>query len=240
MSLLNYCNGFGRAAIALLALMLCAVPGCVDGPFPRMAEWNPWYTKQWQKDEAKGPTFHKRFAELRSLQAQAASLSPGEQAAYINQLAVLIRSDSNPVIRAEVVRTLALFPNQAILSPLRQAMTDEEPSVRIAACRAWGKVGGSEGLQSLAERVSKDENLDVKICAAKELGQFQDQAAVVALGPALDESDPALQYQAMQSLKSCSGRDFGVNVASWREFVAGGNPPRPESPSIAQRVRDLF
>jgi hypothetical protein len=237
---MNYFNGFGRAAIALLALVFCALPGCVDGPFSRMAEWNPWYTKQWQKDEAKGPTFHKRFAELRSLQSQASRLSPEDQAAYINQLAVLIRSDSNPVIRAEVVRTLALFPNQAIIPPLRQALTDEEPSVRIAACRAWGKVGGAEGLQSLAERVSKDENIDVKICAAKELGQFKDQAAVVALGSALEENDPALQYQAMQSLKSCSGRDFGVSVASWREFVAGRNPPPPESPSMAQRLRQLF
>jgi hypothetical protein len=228
-----------RCHLPLLIVTCCLTAGCVDGPFSQLAEWNPWYTQQWQKDEERGPTYHRRCEELQLLQSQATKLSPKEQAQYIDQLTRLVRDDSNPAIRAEATRTLSMFTNPAILPGMRMATTDSDPFVRIAACRVWGKIGGAEALQSLADRVTKDEVLDVRIRAATELGNFQDPAAVEALGTALNDHDPALQYQAMQSLKSCTGRDYGNNVASWREFVAGRTPPE-STPSLAERMRAYF
>ena len=228
-----------RLWLPSLCVALGLVAGCVDGPFGQLAEWNPWTRKQWMEDEQRGPTYHRRLAELRLLQSQAGSYGPEEQRSYIEQLNTLVRDDSNPVIRAEAVRTLARFRHEAILTGLHAAMEDEDSAVRVAGCRAWTEVGGSEALQALAGAINRDESTDVKTCAAAGLAQFEDPAAVEALGVALNESDPALQYQAMRSLRSCTHEDFGNNVTAWREFVAG-RTPSVDSPSLVERFQSLL
>lgn len=222
-----------------LCVALGLAAGCVDGPFSQLAEWNPLTRKQWLADEERGPTYHRRLAELRLLRSQAGSYRPEEQRPYIEQLNVLVRDDSNPVIRAEAVKTLARFRHEAILPGLQLGMEDADPSVRIAACRAWAEIGGTGALQALAEAIARDDNVDVKTCAAAGLAQFRDPAAVEALGVALNESDPALQYQAMRSLRACTNRDFGNNVTAWREYVAG-QTPTVESPSLVERLQSLL
>jgi hypothetical protein len=62
---------------------------------------------------------------------------------------------------------------------------------------------------------------------------------VAALGSALEDRDPALQYLAMESLKQVSGRDYGQDSRLWKQYVQGQTPVREEK-SIAQRVRDIF
>ena len=38
-------------------------------------------------------------------------------------------------------------------------------------------------------------------------------------------------------MKSVTGKDYGGDVQAWRQLAAGGNPPPPEAPSIASRVK---
>jgi HEAT repeat protein len=95
-------------------------------------------------------------------------------------------------------------------------------------------------LQILGDVVRRDSDLDVRIAATNELGRFPEQAAIEALGVALSERDPALQYRAVQSLKSATGHDFGNSVPAWREFVAGRTPLPERQPSLVERFRRLF
>jgi hypothetical protein len=229
-----------RADLLVLGLMVCLFCGCADGPFGGLAGMNPWIRQQWNQDEQYGPTYHKRLAELKLLRSQAGQLSAAEQQQFVGQLTELVRTDPNPVMRAEAVRTLAAFPAEMALPTLRVAAADEDPDVRIIACRVWGEYGGPESLQALSEVVRSDGDVDVKIAATAELGSFQDQVAVQALAVALDENDPALQYEAVQSLKSATGRDFGDNVPAWREYVAGRTPMADDQPSVVERLRRLF
>ena len=67
--------------------------------------------------------------------------------------------------------------------------------------------------------------VDVRLAAGRALGQLGGDDAVAALRPALDDPDPALQYRAMQSLREITGKDFGDNVVSWREYVRGEGAP---------------
>jgi hypothetical protein len=48
-----------------------------------------------------------------------------------------------------------------------------------------------------------------------------------------------MQYVGVQSMKSLTGKDYGGDVAAWRQVAAGGNPPPPKPPSIAERVRSV-
>ena len=152
---------------------------------------------------------------------------------------MLVRDDSNPVIRAEAVRTLARFRHAAILPGLRMAMEDDDPAVRVAGCRAGQSWEAPKLCRHWPAPSARDESIDVKTCAAAGLAQFEDPAAVQALGVALNESDPALQYQAMRSLRSCTHEDFGNNVTAWREFVAGRTPTL-ESPSLVERLQGFL
>jgi HEAT repeat protein len=232
---------FGRLVWSLgLLHLLTQLVGCAEGPFAEFGSWNPWTRQEWAEDEQYGPTYHRRIAEIKTLRRQAADLTPGQQEQFIVQLTDLIRNDPHPVIRAEAVRTLSAIPNPGIVPGLQAGALDSDPNVRIATCQAWSQLGGPQALEALAETVQRDADLDVKIAATAELGKFQDQLAVQALGIALNDSDPALQYQAVQSLKSASGRNLGDSVPAWREFVAGRPPLQEDQPSMVERLRRFF
>ena len=229
----------GSWAVSLGILISLAV-GCAEGPFKQLAAWNPYYSKQWEADEQRGPTFHKRLAELKLLQSEASRLTPDEQTQYIQKLVELVQNDSNPVIRRRQSEPSPISPVNPSGPGFRTATADDDPEVRIAACQAWGQHPGPEALQTLADIVRHDAKLDVRMVATAELAKFSDPTAVEALGVALNDHDPALQYRAIQSLKTCTGEDFGNSVAAWRDFVAGRTPAAEEGPSLVERLQQLF
>jgi hypothetical protein len=212
-----------------------ALAGCVNGPFYRM-----WYQKQWDEDEKYGPTFYTRLDELQVWRNKAKSMSADEQARVAQQLTQALAQDSCSTYRSEVVRTLAVFTTPAAMDGLRLAIKDKEPSVRTVACHALGKHRDRDALQALSEVVVNDQNRDVRMAAARELGDFKEQEAVRALGLALEDTDPALQHLAVQSLRSVTGKDFGDSVPAWRQFVRGEQVKPGEQPSLAERLRRLF
>ncbi len=123
---------------------------------------------------------------------------------------------------------------------MQRAAKDTDPSVRRAACRAWGRRGGKQSVEALANTLGSDTDLDVRIAAARELASFSDPIAYQALGLALEDEDPAMKYRAVESLRRASGRDFGNNLDSWRQF-AQGSDPGPDTPiSVAERIRGMF
>ena len=88
--------------------------------------------------------------------------------------------------------------------------------------------------------VAGDMNSDVRLAAARALGRIKDPAAIAALGNALTDNDPAMQYRATQSLHEITGKDLGINVERWRQYVRG-ETPQPASPnSLVERVRQMF
>jgi len=198
------------------------------------------YSSQWEEDEEYGPTFHARLEELSSLREGADQLSQAEQARVAQQLNQALAEDPSPVYRAEVLRTLGALSTPIAAEGLRGAIQDDDTGVRIAACRAWADRGDPEALHVLGQVVGSDTDLDVRMAATRGLANFNDPAAVRALGLALDDADPALQHRAVLSLKEATGKDFGNRVADWRKFVRGEPVSRPEPPSIAERLSDLF
>ena len=218
-----------------LAVLLLGASGCADGPF---VAYNPYYRHQWREDQKYGQTFHQQREEIRQLGAEAGRYSEPEQARLCQELVKLIREDPNPLLRQTAVTALAAFEHPDAESGLQIGLADADPAVRAAACRAWAARGGDRALTRLAEALGSDTDQDVRLAAARELARFSDPVAVRALGAALEDDDPALQYRAVQSLKKASGRDFGDDVGAWRQFVAGQEPP--PRPSLVQRLRQLF
>src|SRR5439155_15505188 len=131
-------------------------------------------------------------------------------------------------LRAEMLRTLAAVPAAAAEPILKAGLKDSDPDVRIASCHAWGQRRTPEAVQLLSDMLTGDSNLDVRLAAARALGQTHDEQAVAALGQALDDSNPAMQYRAVQSLKAVTKRDFGNDVEAWRQYCKIAVTKAPE------------
>ncbi len=87
----------------------------------------------------------------------------------------------------------------------------------------------------LSEVVAQEQEVDVRLAAVRGLGKYHDPRAVQALGSALDDRDPAVQYVAMQSLEKATGRDMGEDVRRWKEVTDNPSAVFAARPDAAPR-----
>jgi HEAT repeat protein len=231
--------GIRRSYLLFSALCLLAT-GCVDGPFGGLPAINPYLQHQWAKDEQFGPTFHRRLADFRGLRESAARLDLMKKELLANDLNRVLVTETNPVLRAEITGVLGELAIPATIEGLQAAVADTDKDVRIAACRAWSKLGPTQAIPVLTQMMDRESDVDVRLAIITELGRFQDQTVTAALGRALDDGDPAIQFLAVQSLKSSTGRDYGDSVPAWRDFVQGREPQPSRAPSLVQRMTSWF
>src|SRR4051812_27038425 len=100
------CRWQPLCAIAALALIFS---GCADGPIPETKYWNPWVRKQWAEDDARALTFHRKVEDLEKLRSRAEKMPLQEREQTATHLAVRLREERSPVLRAAFVRTLGAF-----------------------------------------------------------------------------------------------------------------------------------
>lgn len=229
-------------AVGILCTISLFVTGCADGPFPALAKLNPWLRREWDADEKYALTFHTKLAEINQLAQRAKSASGEEQDRIAQMMAERLQTERNTLLRQALTRGLGSCPNTVAFQALSIQVGDLDADVRIAACQAFGQLKSPEAAGALANVVKIDKQFDVRMAATRELANFPpSEPAVRALGIALDDSNPALQYRAVQSLKAITHRDLGDNVAAWREFVNSGDAFSPQgTPSLVERVKNWF
>jgi hypothetical protein len=200
-----------------------------------------WLTGGPTRDIVPGvPSPADRVDTLRKLAERADRADPDERQRVSSELATAYQDETNPFIRRAIVRAIGRYGTPAATGVLETAIQDSSPAVRIAACEGWARTGGADAARHLAATLSGDVDFDVRLAAAKALGKTPDASAVAALGTALEDRDPAMQFQAVQSLKTITGKDFGTDVNRWRQYVNGEIPEGAESISLAERLRSVF
>jgi HEAT repeat protein len=178
-------------------------------------------------------------AELGELAKTAHKKSPQEQARISARLAEDIKNEQEPLVRRQILRTLAAYPTALSFSILKAGLSDSDMDVRRVACYSLARQGGPQAVQELTRVATADTDVDVRIAAIRALGDTRDQTALVPLAEALVDPDPAIQFRAHQSLRSLSGRDFGGDVQAWREYAKTGKSDAPEV-NFAERLRRIF
>ena len=190
---------------------------------PRRARWWEWY---YEKDKI-GPQVsspYQRVEKLRELAVSGSKLPDAEQQRLTNILLEDIQREEDPAMRVELLHTLTSLNNATSVAILRAALSDPNPLVRCAACEGWRKRGGAEAAPVLIRMMKEDNEFDVKMTAARELGILGDPAAVPELGVLLDDPNPAMQNRGVESLRAITGKEFGDDVTKWKSFVQGGSP----------------
>jgi HEAT repeat protein len=134
-------------------------------------------------------------------------------------------------IRAAIIRSLGnLGDRRARAAILRGVSDTDNGMIRVEACRALGKVGLPEDGTTLARIMMVDKLEDCRIAAIEAIGSLKSPEPRIyqILIEGMDHEDPAIRYQCLQSLRTITEKDYGVDPAAWRRelqpILAGTAP----------------
>lgn len=227
-------DGLSPRRLFLLFIVSCAT-GCAGGPLG-LARFNPSLREEWKKDEAYGHTMHQRLEELQAWATEAPQMSPEKRRELAGKIQGNLAQEANVALLQQSAWTLGRLQVPEADEGLRQLVEHASPEVRSAACLGWRYRGGNDARDTLARVLNSDTDGDVRVAAARQLAFFRDPESIAALGIALDDPSPALQYRSVESLKVITGENYGNNVTAWREFVAGGQAKPGPEPNWAERM----
>ena len=194
--------------------------GCA-APASGKSAWNwPPFAKKKEDEGPKLPTPADRIKAIRELAKQAPSMSEQQQLADSEKLAKLSNDEQDAAIRLAMIVALGSFRTSVASSTLYAAIKDPDRDVRVAACRAWSIRADADAGKVLGEVLTSDNDRDVRLAALRGLGNVHDPAAVVFVGPTLEDPDPAVQHRAVVSLQSMTGKHFGNDVNAWARVRA--------------------
>lgn len=126
----------------------------------------------------------------------------------VRDTAIRMARSSDLDQRIIAARLLVAVQGSEYLSVL---LKDVEPSVREAAARAAGGLGGQEGCSHLILAMA-DEDPEVRIAAAEALGECRDTSAIEPLRLALHDHDPWVQAAVLKSLVQLAGQDAQADL----------------------------
>jgi len=228
-------SGPRMALILACGLWIATACGCADMDI--LPYWFPFQGPPSDRVEGVKPPAE-RITEVQKLSEKAAQADPREKQRISRRLAASIQSEKDPLVRVAIIRALGDYPGPEAEAILKAALADSDVFVRKAACESWGRIGNAQAVTLLSDTLRGDVDPDVRLAAAKALGQSKNPAAATALGEALSDADPAMQYRAALSLDQVTGKNFGGSVTRWQRHLRG-EPPEPPA-SLAERFRQMF
>jgi hypothetical protein len=161
---------------------------------------------------------------------------------YLRMYRLYAEDALDPLVRAAALQALARHgdPSDAVLvskslaSPFRQ--------VRLAAMKALQRLHDPAAADAIWTRlVDANEDSDVRTEAAIALGQYPTPAVFNALVAALSQRDLAVNLAALDSLRTITGQDFGLDEDAWLRHMASAAKPLLDPPPYLYPtfVRDL-
>jgi len=117
-------------------------------------------------------------------------------------LAESIRNEKDPQIRrGSPTRFWGGYPGPEAEAIWKAALADPEAFVREAACESWGKLAMRRLVMLLSDVFTERCRFDVRMAAAKALGQTKKPEAAKPLSEALADTDPACNIEPCCSLE---------------------------------------
>jgi hypothetical protein len=150
--------------------------------------------------------------------------------------------DPDPAVRMAATRGLSNHGEPRHVPLLLTALKDPSKMVRLEAARGLQRIHEPAAVSDLivasrepvADRDRERRGLppapaeaepDVRAEAADALGQYAELRVLHALVAALDDSDLAVNAAALRSLRTLTGQDFGVDRATWADWLSRTNAP---------------
>jgi HEAT repeat protein len=103
--------------------------------------------------------------------------------------------------RRLAVEAMAATENASVLKPLVEALQDEDPTVRAAAAKGFGKLKDERSAPPLITALN-DRNAEVRAAAAQSLRFVGDARAITPLVMALKDTDHGVRWHTANTLKA--------------------------------------
>jgi HEAT repeat protein len=127
-------------------------------------------------------------------------------------------------IRAAITKSLGNLGDRRARQAILRGISDTDNAViRVEACRALGKVGLPEDATTLARLMTIDRLEDCRIAAIESIGSLKSREPRILqiLIDGMDNDDPAIRYQCLESLRAITEKDYGIDPADWRRELQG-------------------
>ena len=137
-------------------------------------------------------------------------------------------TDEDASVRAAAIRGLANHGSPTHVPFIAEAIEDESEIVRMEAARGLQRLHGQEAISPLMRhtREASEPLSEIRAEAAHALGQYAEPRVVQELIRALRE-DPSLAVNAsaLESLRTLTGQDFGLEHNEWTRWLAATDKP---------------
>jgi len=146
-------------------------------------------------DEKLLPAEMSGWAKVRVLEA-ASAVSDGVRARYAN--------DSDPMVRAQSIATIADDKVEANLGLIRAALDDPDPIVRGYSNEKYSKSKAADRVERLAaaeERARKDKQNDARVAAVRALSELEAPTRDAFLHALLADADPVVRRLAADAVE---------------------------------------
>jgi hypothetical protein len=139
-----------------------------------------------------------------------------------------VRAAADRVLEVLDARTDAVTLAAHLSGPER----DPSPWVRAATASALGALGGRDAAAALRLAVQGDPSADVRLAAARELGDMSEASpeTIEVLLDALRDESQSVRANARRALRSILAVDLGLDPAAWRVWLEQRGAPLPEVP----------
>lgn len=167
-----------------------------------------------------------------------ANASFGGTDPYID-LYVDAANDESANVRSAGVRGLANHGRPEYVEILLERLDDDAELVRLEAARGLQRLHNpiaAPKLLSLLEQaqdpatgvpILTEPNPEIRAAAADALGQYAERRVIPGLAIALTDADLIVNRNALRSLKTLTGEDFGYDPRAWLDWAqAQNNDPR--------------
>lgn len=131
----------------------------------------------------------------------------------------LLMDDPDPTVRAACIHALGLHGTPEDAPAIIAELKDDTGFVRWEAAKALQKIHHDDAVLPLMDVLGDDEDPDVRIAAAKALGQYPTRAVFNALIGALSDPDFGVVQSASESLSTLTGQDLGTDGSDWLAFA---------------------
>lgn len=147
------------------------------------------------------------------------SASPfGGDESYVKTYRLLL-DDVDPTVRGAAAKALGLHGSVDDAILVAGLLREEPVFVRWEATQALQKIHNSKVVAPLARVLKGDQDSDVRMAAARALGQYPKRPVFDALvGSLLDESFGVIA-SSRNSLKTLTGQDLGLDPARWLNWA---------------------
>ena len=194
--------------------------GCAEGPLWQVGHYSPWARDKWAAEEQIADTLFARKNEMNGWVETAVNGSYEQKEAAAEKLFQTLHQDKILLLRLHAVKLLGQLDSPKAIETLKSASRDAMPDVRIASIQSWSRMPSEVAVPQLQDIILSDTNIDVRLAATRALSNFTGSQTVQALASALNDSDPAIQVRATESLAAVTGESIGRDVSAWQDYVA--------------------